>query len=96
MVHRMLDLGLPVATANHDAVMCIELIISNLPKETAWRALDQHMVVDNVNRKKKFFINWLGKKGALNKIDNSARQYTPPNILEVHLLGLIYIKAYFI
>ena len=90
IVQHMLKLGLPIATANNDAVMCIELIISNLPTETAWRALDQYMVVDKVNRKKKFYINWLGKKGALNKVNNTARQYTPSDVLEVRLYFITF------
>lgn len=87
----MLNLGLPVATINNEAVMCIELIISNLPTETAWRALDQHCVTDNVNRQKLYHINWLSKKGAINHTNKSARQFTPPSVLEVSTDAVLFI-----
>ena len=79
----MLSIGISTFTVNLSGVLCIELIVQNLPTETSWQALEQYYETDNLNRREVY--NMVGfSRTFMAKIGGAAKKYSPPNLLEVY------------
>ena len=84
----MLSIGIQPFSVNLSGVLCIELIVQNLPTETAWMALENYYEKDNIHRRELYHMIRFSRN-YMAKIGGAAKKYQPPTILEVKK---IYIK----
>lgn len=86
MCDYMLDLGLPTAAYDENAVSVIDNIIIKMPTSTAYCALDQFVTTDRLMRQKKYYISCLGKR-RFTLLERTKDRFTPntdsPTALEV-------------
>ena len=81
----MLSSGYPSICVNNSGVLCIELIVGNLPSDTAWMALDQYMEVDKTYRKEIYHVINFHRQH-ISKTGSAVKQHQPRNLLEVGTL----------
>eukprot|EP00111_Clytia_hemisphaerica_P001930 TCONS_00005430-protein len=82
IAQHMLRIGISTFSVNVSGVLCIELIVQNLPTETAWQALEQYYETDNLNRREVY--NMVGfSRSCMAKVGGAAKKYSPPNLLEI-------------
>ncbi|XP_057290140.1 uncharacterized protein LOC130612805 [Hydractinia symbiolongicarpus] len=86
MCDYMLDLGLPTAAYDENAVSVIDNIIIKMPTSTAYCALDQFVTTDRLMRQKKYYLSCLGKR-RFTLLERTKDRFTPntdsPTALEI-------------
>ena len=86
----MLSIGIQPFSVNLSGVLCIELIVQNLPTETAWMALENYYEKDNIHRRELYHMIRFSRN-YMAKIGGAAKKYQPPTILEVKKIYKIII-----
>jgi len=85
MCNHLIMMELPVSSYAHNGESAIDHILSKLPAEVAYRALDQFISIDQRNGNANYYISCLGKRRwrLLNKKDNSLTRLIPPDPIEI-------------
>lgn len=94
----MLDLGLPVASYDENAVSIIEHIIAQMPTSIAYAALNQFISTNKINGKKKYYLSCFGKRRFV-LLERTKKRYRKPadnhTALEVNcflfILGTVHM-----
>lgn len=73
----MLDLGLPVASYDENAVSIIEHIIAQMPTSIAYAALNQFISTNKINGKKKYYLSCFGKRRFV-LLERTKKRYRKP------------------
>lgn len=96
MCSYMLDLGLPAAAYDENAVSVIDNIIIKMPTSIAYSALDQFVTTDKLRRQKKYYLSCLGKR-RFTLLERTKERFKPasdsPTALEVKFYVVSNIKC---
>ncbi|XP_057289662.1 uncharacterized protein LOC130612375 [Hydractinia symbiolongicarpus] len=86
MCSYMLDLGLPAAAYDENAVSVIDNIIIKMPTSIAYSALDQFVTTDKLRRQRKYYLSCLGKR-RFTLLERTKERFKPasdsPTALEI-------------